>query len=76
MNYEEINKQCVNWKENILKWKSSDIINKKMCDYLKEMKTEIPSTENIKDLTTFITNINNVFAIFIIYIYIYRLYQT
>lgn len=71
MNYEEINKQCVNWKENILKWKSSDIINKKMCDYLKEMKTEMPSTENIKDLTTFITNINNVFAIFIIYICIY-----
>lgn len=70
MNYEEINKQCVNWKENILKWKSSDINNKKMCDYLKEIKTEMPSTENIKDLTTFITNINNVFAIFIIYIYI------
>lgn len=71
MNYEEINKQCVNWKENILKWKSSDINNKKMCDYLKEIKTEMPSTENIKDLTTFITNINNVFAIFIIYICIY-----
>lgn len=68
MNYEEINKQCVNWKENILKWKCIDINNMKMCDYLKEIKIEMPSTENIKDLTAFITNINNVFAGFIIHI--------